>query len=136
MESKYKDWKVRYYDKNNKVISSHIIKDRTEHEAEKEAIADFPENCEDWTMTVLKPKPYYYIIWIEGLEYRTGEKVKSMHNDKIQYTTKITEAMRILPDDIIEMKSILLNMGVAKWVVEGNTFIKTNYAPKGSIYKV
>lgn len=83
-----------------------------------------------------KHKPYYYIIWIEGFECRTGEKIKSILNRRIQYTTKMTEAMRILPDDVEEMKSILLDMGIAKWVVDGNTFIKTNYAPKGSIFKV
>jgi hypothetical protein len=45
-----KDWVVRYYDKNDKEISSHIIKDRTEHEADNEAVADMPLNCEDWSM--------------------------------------------------------------------------------------
>ena len=33
-----KDWIVRYYDKKDNLIGSHIIKDRTEHEAEEEAI--------------------------------------------------------------------------------------------------
>jgi hypothetical protein len=79
----------------------------------------------------------YYIIWIEGLDYFNGEKIKSMHNNSIQYTTKMTEAMRIHRDDITEMKSILLNRGIAKWCVESsNTFVSTSYAPKGSIYKV
>ncbi|MCK9543422.1 MAG: hypothetical protein M0R03_15485 [Novosphingobium sp.] len=137
MESKYKDWTVRYYDKNNKLISSHTIKDRLEQEAEKEAIADMPYDCDDWSLTIKKPKPHYYVIWIEGFEYRNGEKIKSIHNNSIQYTTKITEAMRILPKDIDEMKSILLNMGIAKWCVESpNTFVKTSYAPKGSILKL
>lgn len=45
------NWRVRYYDKNDEIISKHIIKDRTEYEAEKEAIADMPNNCEDWTLT-------------------------------------------------------------------------------------
>ena len=45
-----KDWIVRYYDKKDKLINSQIIKDRTEHEAEHEAIADMPYECEDWTM--------------------------------------------------------------------------------------
>jgi hypothetical protein len=44
------DWIVRYYDKKDVEISSHIIKDRTEQEAENEAIADMPRNCEDWTL--------------------------------------------------------------------------------------
>jgi len=45
-----KDWIVRYYDKKDKLIGSHVIKDRTEHEAEEEAIADMPLECEDWTL--------------------------------------------------------------------------------------
>ena len=45
-----KDWVVRYYNKKDKEISSHIIKDRTEHEAENEAMADMPRKCDDWTM--------------------------------------------------------------------------------------
>ena len=51
---KNKNWIVRYYDKNDVLISSHIIKDRTEHEAENEAIADMPFNCEDWTMVTVE----------------------------------------------------------------------------------
>jgi hypothetical protein len=49
-----KDWIVRYYDKKDKQIGSHIIKDRTEHEASEEAIADMPLECEDWTMVEKK----------------------------------------------------------------------------------
>lgn len=82
---------------------------------------------------VVKP---YYIIWIEGIEYFNGEKIKSMHNKSIQYTTKMTEAMRIRKEDKEEMKSILLNMGIAKWVVEGNSFIPTSYCPKGCLYSL
>ena len=46
-----KDWVVRYYDKRNVLLDSHIIKDRTEHEAENEAMADIPDKCDDWTLT-------------------------------------------------------------------------------------
>jgi len=45
------DWIVRYYDKKDKQIGSHLIKGRTEHEAEEEAIADMPYECEDWSLT-------------------------------------------------------------------------------------
>lgn len=45
-----KTWKVRYYDVNGKAIGMHTIKDRTESEASKEAIADMPMECEDWSM--------------------------------------------------------------------------------------
>jgi len=44
------NWNVSYYDIKNGIISIHTILDRTEQEAEKEAIADMPSNCEDWTM--------------------------------------------------------------------------------------
>lgn len=53
MESITKDvrnWIVRYYDKKDKLIGSHTIKDRTEHEAENEAMGDMPYECEDWTL--------------------------------------------------------------------------------------
>lgn len=45
-----KNWKVRYYDKNCNLILFIIIKDRTEHEAENEAMAQMPGKCDDWTM--------------------------------------------------------------------------------------
>ena len=45
-----KNWVVTFYDKNNKIINTIIIKDRTEYEAQKEAIADIPHNCDDWTL--------------------------------------------------------------------------------------
>ena len=48
------NWTVTYYKgTTDKVISSHVIKDRTEHEAEKEAIADLPYHAEDWTLMPL-----------------------------------------------------------------------------------
>lgn len=50
IKSVVKNWIVRYYDKKDKLIGSHIIKERTEQEAENEAIGDMPYECEDWTM--------------------------------------------------------------------------------------
>ena len=49
------DWLVRVYDKKERVIGHWTIKDRTEHEAEEEAVADLKEfpNYDDWTMTKL-----------------------------------------------------------------------------------
>jgi len=44
-----KDWKARFYQKN-KVIAMFTIKDRTEHEAEKEAMSNAPEKYDDWSM--------------------------------------------------------------------------------------
>lgn len=44
-----KNWKVTYY-KGNKVIESFIIEKRTEHEANKEAMADQPYDSDDYTL--------------------------------------------------------------------------------------
>lgn len=46
------NWIVRCYDKNDKIIQIIIIKDRTEHEAEREAESN-PDvlNAYDWTLT-------------------------------------------------------------------------------------
>jgi len=48
------NWIATYYTEGNDIISAHVIKDRTEQEAEKEAIADMPMDCDDWT---LMPEP-------------------------------------------------------------------------------
>ena len=44
------NWIVTYYNIYNQIISSYIIKDRNEHEAEHEACADMPCDCEDWSL--------------------------------------------------------------------------------------
>jgi len=44
------DWIVRYY-WNDTCISSRIIENRTEKEAENEAIALMDTECNDWTLT-------------------------------------------------------------------------------------
>ena len=47
------NWIVRYYIDN--VVISHLkIYDRTEKEAENEAIANMDPYCNDWTLTELK----------------------------------------------------------------------------------
>jgi hypothetical protein len=45
---------VTYYDIENDVIDTEIIIDRTEHEAEREAIGLMPFECEDWTLTKIE----------------------------------------------------------------------------------
>ena len=83
----------------------------------------------------------YYIVWIEGFEYRTGEKIKSIKpytgsGSGIVYTTKLTDAMRVEKRDIPELINELRRRGLAEWAItSNNTFIKTTYAPKGTIYK-
>lgn len=45
-----KNWIVRYYDKKDNLIDSHIIHDCSEQGALDEAIGDMPFECEDWTL--------------------------------------------------------------------------------------
>ena len=84
-----------------------------------------------------EPRNSYYIIWIEGLSARRGEKIKKFRPDgTIEYTLKNTEAMRVLPKDVPTMRKRIRELGVADWVVDsGNTFVKTFYAPKGTLFK-
>jgi hypothetical protein len=79
---------------------------------------------------------YYFIVWVEGLNYKTGEKIKTFDDSKgIVYTSKMTEAMRIKPDKIPDMKRKLRALGVSEWVIESeDTFVKTKYAPKNTLW--
>ena len=78
----------------------------------------------------------YYVVWIEGLDVKTGEKVKRLTDTGFELTTKMGDAMRIRDCDIHYMKDYMKRHGVADFVVNGNyTFIKTSYVPKGTLYK-
>lgn len=80
-------------------------------------------------------KKYFYIIWIEGLSYERGEKILSLDDNNHNYTLKMTEALRIRPEHIEQVKELLREQGIADWCIDsGNTFVRTNYAPKGTIY--
>ena len=83
------------------------------------------------------PKNTYYIIHIEGIDYRTGDKIKTFDTDgNIVYTHKMTKAMRISKEDIPKMREKLRRINIASWVVDSfNTFVKTYYAPKNTIFK-
>jgi hypothetical protein len=84
----------------------------------------------------MKTERYYYIVWIEGLSWKEGEKIKSIdHNGSIEYTTKMTEALRIKPEDVHVFKHWLKRHGIANWTLE-SAFVRTSYAPKDSIYNV
>lgn len=79
----------------------------------------------------------YYIVWIEGLGYKNGEKVKSLTDTGLSYTTKMTEAMRIREKDIPFMLDYMKRHGIADWVINSpTTFISTSYVPNGSLLKV
>lgn len=80
----------------------------------------------------------HYIVWIEGFEYKTGEKVKALTDTGVSYTTKMTEAMRIRECDIHYMKAYMERHGFADFVIYetgSRTFIPTSYVPKGTLYK-
>ena len=77
--------------------------------------------------------PYYY-IWVEGLSPERGEKISAVTTDGFEYTTKITEATRIKRNDLERFKRLMKSFGIADWVINGNSFIPTSYAPKGTLY--
>ena len=82
-----------------------------------------------------KPKPEFYVVWIEGLSAERGEKIQTLDSDHT-FTTKMTEALRVKPEHVERVRAILLEQGVAKWAIEGaGTFHKVHYAPKGTIYQ-
>lgn len=82
-----------------------------------------------------RKKPYYYIVWIEGLSYKRGEKIHYIDEQgNIKYTAKMMEAMRVKPEDFHYMKDWLKRHGVAQWALE-TAFIRVNYAPKDTIYQ-
>ena len=75
----------------------------------------------------------YYIIWIEGICWKTGEKVKSFSKYDYDITTKMGDALRIKKQDKDEATLVLSMMGVADWALT-NAFISTSYAPKGTLH--
>lgn len=80
----------------------------------------------------------YYIIWIEGLEYKGGEKIKAITDRGFDYTLEMTKALRIRERDIPLMKNLMKRFGIADWVINessSRTFIPTSYVPKGTLYK-
>lgn len=79
----------------------------------------------------------YFIIWIEGFNHKTGDKVKGFNKDgSIIYTHKMSDSLRIEKSDIPAMRAKLKSIGIADWVTESDkTFVKTSYAPKGTLFK-
>ena len=85
----------------------------------------------------IEPKKTYFIIWIEGFNHKTGDKIKHFDKDgRIVYTHKMREAMRIKKEDIERMKAKLRRLQMADWTIDSpNTFVETHYAPKGTLYQ-
>lgn len=104
---------------------------------------DAPYKCINITYTDRRPYPEkivhkntYYVIWVEGLSAANGEKILSINSGINEYTTKMTRAMRVLPEHLERVKSILHDRGVASWVLTNpQSFVKVHYAPKGTLYK-
>jgi hypothetical protein len=79
-------------------------------------------------------KNKYFIIWVEGLTAKTGEKVKDFTNTGVSYTTLMTKAVRVKEDDIPTVIGYLKRHGFADWVLNSpNTFVRTSYVPKGTL---
>ena len=78
--------------------------------------------------------PFYY-IWVEGLSAEDGEKISAVTENGFEYSTNITESIRIKKADKERFKELMRENGIADWVINGNTFIPTSYAPKGTLYK-
>lgn len=78
-------------------------------------------------------KPEYYVVWIEGIEPKNGEKIEKIL-PKHTYTTSMAKAMRVLPEHREIVRDILRSKGIAKWALE-NCFVRTSYAPKGTLFK-
>lgn len=75
----------------------------------------------------------YYIVWIEGLSYKRGEKIKTIEQyGNIEYTTKMTEAMRVKEKDVAELKHFLKRHGISDWTLE-SAFVRVSYTPAGTI---
>lgn len=81
-------------------------------------------------------KKKFFIVWIEGLTVKAGEKIFSLSDSQPRYTTKMLEAMRIREEDIPVMKDWMIEQEFAQWVIDSpNTFIESNYIPKGTLHK-
>lgn len=84
----------------------------------------------------MKQNAKYFFVWIEGIEAKTGEKIKHFREDgSIEYTCEMMDAMRVRKKDIPAIEEKMRSYGIANWVLESpNTFISTSYAPKGTIF--
>jgi len=51
------DWIVRIYNKDDVVIESYVIEDRSNHEATNEAMhyVETISECEDWSIEIFEP---------------------------------------------------------------------------------
>jgi hypothetical protein len=87
-------------------------------------------------------KEQLYIVWIEGLTPRTGEKIKAFKEDKngvpfTEYTTKVREALRVKESDVPAFKQYLRDQEFSDWTIDSvNTFVKVHNSVLAKIWKV
>lgn len=74
----------------------------------------------------------YYIIWVEGLNWKKGEKVRSISSFRgVKYTVWMMKTMRVKLEDISLVRNWLIEIGVAPSYI---TFVPTSYAPAGTVF--
>lgn len=77
-----------------------------------------------------RSKYRWVIVWVEGLSYRTGEKIKSIdRRNGITYTCNLTEALRVKENYLDNFRLILKYHGMTA------SFVPVTYAPKGTVFK-
>ena len=76
----------------------------------------------------------YFIIWIEGIDHLSGEKIKTLTETNHEYTTTMGNALRIREEDKEHVLGMLRRKGIAEWALR-NCFVPISYAPKGTLYK-
>jgi|688.fasta_scaffold57489_3 hypothetical protein len=81
-----------------------------------------------------RTKPTYYVIWIEGIEPKSGEKIATLTNEGHSYTTKMGEALRFTEENAGKAIDILRSRGVAEWTLR-NCLHKVNYANKKNLWQ-
>ena len=94
------------------------------------------KDCINQVNAMKMSKNKLFIVWIEGLTVKAGEKICSLSDDQPRYTTSMRKAMRIREQDIPAMKDWMIEKEFASWVIDSpNTFIETSYVPKGTLHK-
>jgi len=76
-------------------------------------------------------KNKYFIIWVEGLTAKTGEKVRCFTETGVEYTRLMKETARFKYKDIDIVKNELTKRGI-----NNPTFVSVTYAPKFKIFDI
>lgn len=80
-------------------------------------------------------KEKLFVVWIEGLSLKSGEKIKEVTPDGFKYTQSMQKALRVRQSDIEAFTELCRENGVSEWVLNsGNTFCETNYAKPNTIW--